>query len=61
MANSLTQTPDTESEEKSNTEVRPTSTEVKEKHDEYLFSSVINYYSEKLAIDSVNVCILKEV
>ena len=61
MANSLTQTPDTESEEKSNMEVRPTSADVKEKHDEYLFSSVINYYSEPLALDSGKGCILKDV
>ena len=61
MGNSVTQTPETEVENNSKTEENLTSAELKEKHDEYLFPSVINYYSEAIALESGKGCYVKDV
>ena len=61
MGNSVTQTPETEVENSSNTEENLTSAELKEKHDEYLFPSVINYYSEAIALESGKGCYVTDV
>ncbi len=61
MGNSVTQTPEAEVENNSKTEENLTSAELKEKHDEYLFPSVINYYSEVVALESGKGCYLKDV
>ena len=61
MGNSVTQTPETEVENSSKTEKNLTSAELKEKHDEYLFPSVINYYSEAIALESGKGCYVKDV
>ncbi len=61
MGNSVTQTPETEVENFSKTEENLTSAELKEKHDEYLFPSVINYYSEAIALESGKGCYVTDV
>ena len=61
MGNSVTRTPETEVENSPKTEENLTSAELKEKHDEYLFPSVINYYSEAIALESGKGCYLKDV
>ena len=61
MGNSVTQTPETEVENFSKTEENLTSAELKEKHDEYLFPSVINYYSEAIALESGKGCYVIDV
>ena len=61
MGNSVTQTPETEVENSSNIKKNLTSAELKEKHDEYLFPSVINYYSEAIALESGKGCYLTDV
>jgi len=61
MGNSVTQTHETEVGISSKTEENLTSAKLKEKHDEYLFSSVINYYSEVVALESGKGCYLKDV
>ncbi len=61
MGNSVTQTPETEVENASKTKKNLTSAELKEKHDEYLFPSVINYYSEAIALESGKGCYVKDV
>jgi len=61
MGNSATRTPEAEVENNSKTEENLTSAELKEKHDEYLFPSVINYYSEAIALESGKGCYVKDV
>ena len=61
MGNSVTQTPETEVENFSKTEENLTSAELKEKHDEYLFPSVINYYSEAIALESGKGCYVTDI
>ena len=61
MGNSVTQTPETETENSSNIEEKLTSAKLKEKHDEYLFPSVINYYAEAIALESGKGCYLTDV
>ena len=61
MGNSVTQTPETEIENFSKTKENLTSAELKEKHDEYLFPSVINYYSEAIALESGKGCYVTDV
>ena len=61
MANSVTRTPEPEVKDISDIEENLTSAELKEKHDEYLFPSVINYYSEAIALESGKGCYLKDV
>ena len=61
MGNSVTQTPETKIENFSKTEENLTSAELKEKHDEYLFPSVINYYSEAIALESGKGCYVTDV
>ena len=61
MANSLTPAHDKEAEEVSNTEVKPTSADVKKRHDEFLFSSVINYYEDALSLESGKGCVVTDV
>ena len=61
MGNSAIQTPETETENFSKTEENLTSAELKEKHDEYLFPSVINYYSDAIAFESGKGCYLTDV
>ncbi|TFB09743.1 aspartate aminotransferase family protein [Candidatus Marinimicrobia bacterium MT.SAG.2] len=61
MGNSVTQTPETEVENFSKTEENLTSAELKEKHNEYLFPSVINYYSEAIALESGKGCYVTDV
>ena len=61
MGNSVTRTPETKIENFSKTEENLTSAELKEKHDEYLFPSVINYYSEAIALESGKGCYVTDV
>ena len=61
MGNSVTRMPETEVENFSKTEENLTSAELKEKHDEYLFPSVINYYSEAIALESGKGCYVTDV
>ena len=61
MGNSVTRTPETEEDYISNKEENLTSAELKEKHDEYLFPSVINYYSEAIALESGKGCYVTDV
>ncbi|MCH6575221.1 MAG: aminotransferase class III-fold pyridoxal phosphate-dependent enzyme, partial [Bacteroidetes bacterium] len=41
--------------------MKPTSAEVKKRHDEYLFSSVINYYEDAISLESGKGCVVTDV